>query len=469
MKLSSTCLFLCMAGLVGSSCATDRLQEPYAICAHVSRAELEIAQDEFEKLSQIPVTWVRTDFDWSNIQPNKDTWNYGHLDKLMDIAKTNHINILPILDYHVPWASPSHEHLDQWAEYVQKTVSRYANGIRYWEVWNEQNGFWPMPAKAEDYVPLLKRSYETIKAIDPKLQVLYGGTAGVPIDYIETTLKAGAGPYFDIMNVHPYNWRSTPEAMVPQLTRLKELMIKYGVGRKPIWITEVGWSTAVQNHVFSQAFIAAFRRLGIAEKRFPLAVVDMEASLNQTPAGLEAFFDGVRFIGLDGIASLSPKECPVLMPCSGESFPAQYHDALRAFMAKGGTLLLPSGLPFYYDIQLKLGEPPKTTTVTDRDMAAFHLAWKAWWIHKGTPEHMTYLKPAPDFANVLETNWKGKQDVRFLDDRGEETEEEHVPVSTRSRPAARSRALSSRSARAGFRPSYGHIPAQGRASAPSWN
>ncbi len=158
MKIHSTCLYLCLVGMVGTSCVADRLQDPYAICAHVSRGELDIAQDEFEKLAQIPVNWVRTDFDWSNIQPNKDTWNFGHLDKLMDISKANNINILPILDYDVPWASPSYRNLDKWAEYVEKTVRRYGNRLHHWEVWNEQNGFWTKPAKGEEYVPLLKRS-----------------------------------------------------------------------------------------------------------------------------------------------------------------------------------------------------------------------------------------------------------------------------------------------------------------------
>ncbi|MBR5838113.1 MAG: hypothetical protein IKZ84_06170, partial [Victivallales bacterium] len=393
MKNLSLSLIICLSGLAAASHAADRLQDPYAICAHVSRGELAVATDEFKRLSEIPVNWVRTDYDWGGIQRNQETWNYDHLDKLIVLSKAANVNILPILDYDVKWAHPAYKNLDLWAEYVQKTVSRYAKDIRYWEVWNEQNGFWDRPARGEDYTPLLKRSYETIKAIDPDLQVLYGGTAGVPFGYIEATLKAGAAPYFDIMNVHPYNWHGTPESMIPQLKQLKELMAKYGVAHKPIWITEIGWSTAEQNKQNDDAFIAAFRHLGIAEKKYPLAVVsDQKTAFQRTPSYGNHFFNGIRSVTLDEIAALSPAECPVLVPCGGEAFPAKYHDALRAYMAKGGTIVLPSGLPFYYDIQIQPDGSAKQVQVNDRDVASFHIAWTSWWTHKGTPERMTFAK-----------------------------------------------------------------------------
>ncbi len=428
MKNLSLSLIICLSGLAATSHAADRLQDPYAICAHVSRGELAVAADEFKRLSEIPVNWVRTDYDWSGIQPNQEKWNYNHLDKLLTISKAANVNILPILDYDVKWAHPAYKNLDLWAEYVQKTVSRYAKDIRYWEVWNEQNGFWDKPACGEDYTPLLKRSYEIIKAIDPELQVLYGGTAGVPIGYIEATLKAGAGPCFDIMNVHPYNWHGTPENMLPQLKQLKELMAKYGVAHKPIWITEVGWSTAEQNKQNEDAFIAAFKHLGIAEKKYPFAFVsDAMTDFRRAPILANHYFNGSRSVQLDEIATLSPAECPVLMPCSGESFPAKYHDALRAYMAKGGTIVLPSGLPFYYDIQIQPDGSTKSVQVNDRDVASFHIAWTSWWTHKGVPENKTFTKAAPGFES-LKADWKGRRSVRFLDGRNLKDGDKMTPI-----------------------------------------
>ncbi|MBO7619655.1 MAG: hypothetical protein J6T06_04035, partial [Victivallales bacterium] len=228
--------------------------------------------------------------------------------------------------------------------------------------------------------------------------------------------------------VHPYNWHGTPENMIPQLKQLKELMAKYGVGHKPSWITEVGWSTAEQNKQNDDAFIAAFKHLGIAEKKYPLAIVaDEKTAFQRTPIMADRFFNGIRSIKLTEIATLSPAECPVLMPCSGESFPAQYHDALRAYMAKGGTIVLPSGLPFYYDLQIQPDGSTKSVQVNDRDVASFHIAWTSWWTHKGTPENMTFAKAAPGFKS-LKADWKGNRSVRFLDDRNLKKGDKMTPI-----------------------------------------
>ncbi|MBO7091189.1 MAG: hypothetical protein J6W23_05340, partial [Victivallales bacterium] len=83
MKNLSLSLIICLSGLAATSHAADKLQDPNAICAHVSRGELAVAADEFKRLSEIPVNWVRTDYDWSGIQPNQEKWNYDHLDKLI--------------------------------------------------------------------------------------------------------------------------------------------------------------------------------------------------------------------------------------------------------------------------------------------------------------------------------------------------------------------------------------------------
>ena len=42
---------------------------------------------------------------------------------------------------------------------------------------------------------------------------MFGGTAGVPIPYIEACLKVGGAEYFDVMNIHPYMERGLPEKM----------------------------------------------------------------------------------------------------------------------------------------------------------------------------------------------------------------------------------------------------------------
>ena len=74
--------------------------------------------------------------------------------------------------------------------------------------------------------------------------VYLGGTAGVPMDFIEAIYRNGGGAFFDAMNVHPYNHPYAPEGdLDKKLENLRALMAKYGDAEKPIVITEHGWPT----------------------------------------------------------------------------------------------------------------------------------------------------------------------------------------------------------------------------------
>lgn len=236
---------VCLVAL-SFACAADP-PNPYGVCAHLPRGdEYATAEKELQRMRQMGIGWVRSDFSWGAVQHKKGgPWHFDHLDKVIGWAEANKVTILPILDYSVPWANPAHEHLDDWKAFVHAVVSRYHKRLRYWEVWNEQNlkQFWPNPDAAA-YVKLLRVTHETIKAIDRDLVVVYGGTAGIPWEYIEATYQAAARDRFDVMNVHPYSWPAPPEgALYNHLLNLRERMTKHGDAKKPIWITEIGWPT----------------------------------------------------------------------------------------------------------------------------------------------------------------------------------------------------------------------------------
>lgn len=406
--------------------------DPYGICAHVSRSELELAPKEFVRFHEAGINWVRTDFDWSRIQKKQGEWNFSHLDKLLELSRQDKINILPILDYDVAWAKPAWQNLDIWAEYVNKTVSRYHKDLRCWEVWNEQNhqGFWKEPS-GKNYATLLKRTYEEIKKIDPELTVLYGGTAGVPLSYIEDSYAAGAGNYFDVMNIHPYNWLGVPEDMIKQIDGLKNLMKKYNLEKKPIWITEVGWSTAKAGDFYQKVLPAAFKRAGIDIATSSLAVVNDPdngggGGFNFSPADNINGFKEVKSIKLKDLAGLDAKAYPVLIPALGEEFPGRYIPDLLRYLKAGGTLLLPAGLPFYYDIQEEADGGFKKVQVNSKYMKTFHIDWEAWWTKKGVPEKEKWQKPAPGFEDQFKVEFKPSN--RFLTADNLKEGDEFIPV-----------------------------------------
>lgn len=128
-----------------------------------------------------------------------------------------------------------------YALFVYKTVNRFKNSVKYWEVWNEPDfgttfktemapglpGAWwntnPDPceyalhAPVQHYIRLLRISYEVIKSIDPEAYVCTGGI-GFP-SFLDIILRQtdnpsdgsvtpqyplNGGAYFDVLSYHSY-------------------------------------------------------------------------------------------------------------------------------------------------------------------------------------------------------------------------------------------------------------------------
>lgn len=433
MKFGKTGLaaILTVSGIFLSAAPTTN--DAYAVCAHMHRDnELPVASRQFSFMRNAGINWIRDDFSWGNLEFPQGKWHFGGYDKLVEAAKENGINILPILDYSVRWATPSWKHLDQWGNYVRTVVKRYGKQLRYWEVYNEQNSphFWRDAPSGKNYTALLKRSCEEIKRIDPELKVLYGGTAGVPIDFIEQSFAAGAGNYFDIMNIHPYQSPGNPELMIPHIRHLKALMRKYKIS-KPVWITEIGWPTAEEPAIFREILPHVFKKAGLVRGEGTAALVFDPREGFSGALPFESFrclnyFKSVKTITLAQIKDLNVKDVPLLIPCVWESFPAEFIPDLVRYTARGGTLLLPSGLPFYYEFRKDQYGKYCRKTVSSRGGADFHLGWEAWWTRKGVPKEEKYQKAGAEFQHLSLPKWKPSG--RFMHDRNLKKGDRFIPV-----------------------------------------
>ena len=414
---------------------------PFSVCAHLGGGE-EYA-DRIAELDQMQAAGIRSaraDFTWGYFEPQKGKWQFEVYDKAIADAKARGVTLLPILCYNVDWAFPAQEHLADWCEYVRTVVTRYQGDLKHWEVWNEPNiEFWKPKPDAVQYTALLKATYETIKQVNPNLQVVYGGTAGIPFDYLRKSFEAGAIKSFDVLAVHPYRYPQSPDTsdLVEDLRKTRDLVTEFG-GKQPIWITEYGWPTHVNSVVGDGSFPAALT-MRAAKLRFPqaqgfkVAVLDEPDMPSHSPVGplmRDALgrLPGVaaRLVKLADLAGLGPQDTQVLVMPTSEDYPADYFDQMLRFVREGGLLVHVGGVPLYYASRLKDGKWERPGA-SDEARTALHVGWKAWWTEKGLPESADRTELALPGGEGLALP-PGVKSTRWLTDAKLQGQDKFVPL-----------------------------------------
>jgi hypothetical protein len=143
--------------------------------------------------------------------------------------------------------------MDAYLEFLASMVERYDGDgkddmpdlkypVKYWEIMNEgfpdsENKFFV--GTSDEYLEILKESYETIKEEDPEAKVLHAGLAGFISEDEEQWrpfFEAGAGEYFDIANLHTIDTTDSREDL--NVIRFSEFLEEFDLEDKPLWITE---------------------------------------------------------------------------------------------------------------------------------------------------------------------------------------------------------------------------------------
>lgn len=350
-------VFCCALFLSVLCLASDR---PYGFCYHLGYSKKSDAtiKKELASLRSAGAEWIRTDLSWPWQPRSKKTGAYGfeNIERALKLAEEADLRVLLIINRCPASMEPLHEHLDEWSDFIRQAVARFKGRVTHWEIWNEENfrnerrwGSKDTEIHAKNYAACLKAAFKAVKGADPNAVVLYGGTSHVPLDFIEATLAFGAGKSFDVMNVHPYNTGGMPEDNIASDVRqLRLLMDRYGLSRKPIWATEIGWSTSPQKSsgIYARVLPPAFDILGIDAAKVPLTAVDGVWSPIRDYTKHFPPFARLEIIKGDDIAKLDPERNPVLLPMSGETFAHHRQDMLLEYVRRGGVIILPKGYPF---------------------------------------------------------------------------------------------------------------------------
>jgi large repetitive protein len=204
--------------------------------------------------------WIRQareGFDWNRVEPRKGWHDWAPFDQAVELARAHNVSLVGVLGYSAAWASsapsgapapdrqfyPPRSNAD-FAAYARAVVARYKDRVKVWEVWNEPNlaTFWKPAPNAGAYAALLKSAYAAIKAEDPSATVLVGGLAAADLPYIKGLHSSGAWAAFDGLAIHTYVAGQPESSMIPTWLDNTRAYVA-SKGDKPIWITELGWST----------------------------------------------------------------------------------------------------------------------------------------------------------------------------------------------------------------------------------
>lgn len=254
---------------VGASAASPPLVGVAAHLGGASRAEVDrqvsLAQQAGVKLIRWEIQWKYVEREKGDLQLRSE-WRYT-----ADRIRSAGLESILILDYGNPGYDNgdkprSQEAIAAFARYAAFIAAQFKGVVRYYQVWNEWNSGIGKTSRgsAADYAAVARATYAAIKTANPEASVIVGGFSSASYDSLvgygnrETTfdelLKLDPNSFGDVLAIHPYvvykgkDWNNA--AGFERLLRatMKRIRAAPDTRNMPVFVTEIGWSTADPAH-----------------------------------------------------------------------------------------------------------------------------------------------------------------------------------------------------------------------------
>jgi hypothetical protein len=312
MRSTLLCLLLVLAAaLLGA--------EPAAAVETGINQTVRQTRPTAETAARLGAGWVRIWGGWDAVEPGQDQYAENIINDMnyeVNTAKSRGLKVLMVMQRTPAWASggkgtfaPPNNPAD-FGE-MMGTVARRIPGVDAWELWNEpdESEFFyggPQPAK---YAAMVKAAYPRIKAAQPNDVVVTGGLVGNDMDFVEKLYGYGLHGNFDALAVHTdtacltdspdYIYRD-PQGRIGRYTfssfrEVHSVMARHGDGDKPIWMTELGWSTqSTAPHSCPIGEKKGTKPLGVSEARQAELLTQAFSCLQADPLVKVAFWFGMQ-------------------------------------------------------------------------------------------------------------------------------------------------------------------------------
>jgi hypothetical protein len=217
-------------------------------------------------ITRLRPRWVRVFLGWNALEPRPGDYDTARLAGYraffagLPRGTRVEVDILSAPAWASGSSNPAAPPLDvaQFAAFVAHVAHELGGGIAAYEIGDEEDSpqFWG--GSVAQYAALLRAAYGAVKAADPRALVIAGGLTGNDYAYLSALYAAGARGSFDAVAVHTDTACNTTSPTVYAFDRgtsvvnrwyflgftsVHAVMAAHGDGAKPIFMTEIGWSS----------------------------------------------------------------------------------------------------------------------------------------------------------------------------------------------------------------------------------
>jgi hypothetical protein len=295
-----------------ASASSARSRAPMGFNTHILQQP--DAEQYVDLVAASGATALRDEFPWQFVETAPGRYDWSRTDKIVGLAAAAGLQVLMIADQTPLWATGGSQRMPNYnwlppkdipafGRFCGQLAARYGTNGSFWEdyphlprllpcgieIWNEENSapFWGnRPPQPRIYADMLDAAYGEVKSADPDMTVIMGGLAPAggfgdvacqgktqhghdstfwnPVDFLAALYQLGARQNFDAVGWHPYNfWQGASSAQMlsystcsawSQLSEtpvsVRSLMTSYEDESKPVWITEMGSPSWVEDATY---------------------------------------------------------------------------------------------------------------------------------------------------------------------------------------------------------------------------
>jgi hypothetical protein len=234
---------------------------------------------EQDRVRATGARYIREEFRWEDLEPRQGRWSWGATDRLMTNAARRGIRVLPLLFTTPSWAHRSGISFPSdpatFGTFAAALARRYGPGGGFWrrhrglngslapawfELWNEPflERFSSGGVDPARYAAMVQAAAGAGRAANSRTRWLmavdlaYDDTRGNEHSWLDALYDAAPNlnDGFDGVAVHPYSFlpptatdRLDIRYRFDRVGAISDQLDEHGARDKPIWITELGWST----------------------------------------------------------------------------------------------------------------------------------------------------------------------------------------------------------------------------------